>query len=534
MTTDEHYLKNELYHLVKNDSMIFDFIQHGSLDGIWYWDLEKPEHEWMSPRFWEIFGYDPQEMKHFASEWQDLIDPDDLKEAVTNLTEHCKNPNHKYDQIVRYRHKSGSTVWVRCRGIAIRNAQGKPVRMLGAHTDLTSLKQTELELLESKQKLEEAQHIAKMGSWMYYIDENRLEWSDEVYRIFEIKPENFNGTLDAVLERIHPDERELVIVNYQILIKEKKPYILDHRILLPDGRIKHLHERCHTIYNDDGVATYSVGTVQDVTDRVLAEKQRIKLETQLHQKRKMESIGYMAGGVAHNFNNFLSVILGNIDLISMLNNFDESTRAKLDNVVDVSLRARDLVQKVITYSQKEIQNKSATRLQDIIGKVTAQVTPTLPPAIRLQRKIDLAPEVLVDADASQLIKALSDLYQNAIEALDGQGELTISLDSVELTASDIPAQYEVEAGRYVRLQVQDNGCGIPKEQLSQIFDPFFSTKGSHDVVGMGLATVQGIVRQHGGLITVISSPGTGSTFSLFFPQLANADRTKEKLSFPSI
>ncbi len=151
---DEHYLKRELYGLFRNDSHIFDFLQQGSLDGVWYWDLESPEDEWMSPEFWATLGYDAAEMRHKASEWQHLIDPEDLEVAQANFRMHCEDPRHPYDQIVRYRHRNGSTVWVRCRGMAIRNDQGKPVRMLGAHTDISPLKRTEEELRQRTDQLE--------------------------------------------------------------------------------------------------------------------------------------------------------------------------------------------------------------------------------------------------------------------------------------------------------------------------------------------------------------------------------------------
>jgi diguanylate cyclase (GGDEF)-like protein/PAS domain S-box-containing protein len=140
---ESHYLKDELYTRVSTDPALFDFLQSGSLDGLWYWDLENPEHEWMNAKFWELLGYDPKEKKHLASEWQELINPDDLKVAIENFQKHCENPAHTYDQIVRYTHKNGKTIWVRCRGIAIRNKEGKPIRMLGAHNDLTELKELE-------------------------------------------------------------------------------------------------------------------------------------------------------------------------------------------------------------------------------------------------------------------------------------------------------------------------------------------------------------------------------------------------------
>ncbi len=162
-TVEHHYLEQELNELLKTDSSIFRFLQEGSLDGIWYWDLEAPEHEWMSPKFWQVFGFDPVKKKHLASEWQHLINPDDLEVALKNFRAHCADPNHPYDQVVRYTHKDGSTVWVRCRGIAVRNGAGKPIRMLGAHTDITELKRAEEELtaaLASNRELEQFAYLA--------------------------------------------------------------------------------------------------------------------------------------------------------------------------------------------------------------------------------------------------------------------------------------------------------------------------------------------------------------------------------------
>ncbi|MEL6344911.1 MAG: PAS domain-containing sensor histidine kinase [Myxococcota bacterium] len=154
-SVDGHYLRDELYALIRTDSLIFDFLQTGSLDGIWYWDLIAPEHEWMSPRMWEVLGYDPADKPHSPSAWQDIIHPDDLNVALANFNAHCADPGHPYDQMVRYRHRDGSTVWIRCRGIAIRSADGTPLRMLGAHTDVTPLKTIEAALEETNALLED-------------------------------------------------------------------------------------------------------------------------------------------------------------------------------------------------------------------------------------------------------------------------------------------------------------------------------------------------------------------------------------------
>ena len=154
MSEEKHYLRTELYELVNSGPLVFDFLKEGCLDGLWYWDLEDRRHEWMSPGFWELLGYDPKIMRHLSSEWQDMIFEEDLVKVARNFNLHCQDPSHPYDQVVRYRHRDGYTVWVRCRGIAIRDETGKPTRMLGVHMDLTAMKRAEEELEVARAGLE--------------------------------------------------------------------------------------------------------------------------------------------------------------------------------------------------------------------------------------------------------------------------------------------------------------------------------------------------------------------------------------------
>ncbi len=151
------YLKKELYELIRIDESVFDFIQDTALDGLWYWDLEHPDNEWMNARSWTALGYNPDEMPHKSTALQNIINQDDLKVANENFTKHYENPNHPYDQVVRYTHKNGSTVWLRFRGLAIRDENGKVIRMLGAHQDIIEIKRTEQELIIAKEKAEESE-----------------------------------------------------------------------------------------------------------------------------------------------------------------------------------------------------------------------------------------------------------------------------------------------------------------------------------------------------------------------------------------
>lgn len=162
MNFPAHYLKEELYERVKKDELIFDFIQSGSLDGLWYSDIENPGNVWLSPRYWEALGYDPATKKHTPEEWQKVIFPEDLQLAAQEIQKHCEDPNYTYDQVLRFKHQNGTTSWIRCCGIAIRDENGKAIRMLGSHTDITSLKRSEIlysQMLKRYESLLDSQSV---------------------------------------------------------------------------------------------------------------------------------------------------------------------------------------------------------------------------------------------------------------------------------------------------------------------------------------------------------------------------------------
>ena len=226
----DSYLKEELYELIKTDESIFDFIQESSLDGLWYWDIENPENEWMSAKFWTVLGYDPDEMPHKSSAWQNIINQDDLKIALENFTLHCENPDYPYDQIVRYTHKNGSTVWIRCRGLAIRDKEGKPVRMLGAHHDITNLKNTEFDLLKAKEWAEENKERYKA---LYNNAPLSYQSLDENGCIIDINPmweKTLGFERNEVLGKwfgdfLHPDYVDHFNINFPVF--KKRGYVSD-------------------------------------------------------------------------------------------------------------------------------------------------------------------------------------------------------------------------------------------------------------------------------------------------------------------
>lgn len=271
------YLKDELYSLVKNDTNIFEFIQSGSLDGIWYWDLENPQIEWMSPKFWQTLGYNPDEKKHLTSEWQDIIFEEDLKLAIENVGKHCADPNYPYDQIVRYKHKSGSTVWIRCRGLAIRDKNGKPIRMLGAHTDITDLKETEKRLSMLTKEYEKVFNGTQDAMFLIKVLEN----GEFKYIRNNNAHQNKTGiSLEQISDK-SPQELlgnklgDIVSANYNRCVTARESITYEEELNLPGGACIWL-TTLTPIFEENRIS-YIVGSATDITERKILE---IKLEKQ--------------------------------------------------------------------------------------------------------------------------------------------------------------------------------------------------------------------------------------------------------------
>jgi PAS domain S-box-containing protein len=257
---------------------------------------------------------------------------------------------------------------------------------------------------------------------------------------------------------------------------------------------------------------------RDITERIQAEALRDDLEAQLAQKHKIEALGMMAGGMAHNFNNNLAIILGGLDLTRIKLPSNSEVIPLLDNAKIAVLRSRDLIQNILSYSRQGVLNREAVQMALVVEETLKLLRSTIPTTVKINYDHDAkCHDLTIQADATRIQEALINLCNNAIHAMDERGELTILLKAVNLQARDIPVQYQCPPGSYLLLSVQDNGCGMTEDLIEKIFDPFFTTKTVDQGTGMGLATLQGMVIQHGGLIKVHSTPGQGSTFEIYLP-----------------
>ena len=258
----------------------------------------------------------------------------------------------------------------------------------------------------------------------------------------------------------------------------------------------------------------------EIAERKLAEAEQHKLEDQLRQSQKMEAIGTLAGGIAHDFNNILAIIIPSAQLAIDEARQQPELKSHLHHILTASDRAKNLVQQILAFSRQRQQERRVVRLDSVVEETVRLLRAAIPSSIQIECRI--APETPpVLADTTQLHQLLMNLGTNAEHAMCGQtGVLRLALDAVELDAASAKAIPELRPGLHARIRVQDTGCGIPKETLDRIYDPFFTTKGPGQGTGLGLAVVHGVVKTHEGAIQVRSEVGRGTTFEIYLPAAA--------------
>jgi len=259
-----------------------------------------------------------------------------------------------------------------------------------------------------------------------------------------------------------------------------------------------------------------------------------RLERQARQSHKMESIGTLAGGIAHDFNNLLTPIIGYIEMVLYDMPKGSEKRDSLEEALGASLRAKELVKQILTFSVKKERELAPTVIHTIIKQSLKLVRASLPATIEILEDIDKNSGVIM-ADPVQIDQLIMNMCANAGYAMqDGGGRISIILIPVEVDEKWAESQLGLRAGSYILLSVSDTGVGMSKEIMDRIFEPFFTTKPEGEGSGMGLATAHGIVKAHKGLITVESQPGEGATFNLFFPRIESQalQENKQELSIP--
>jgi signal transduction histidine kinase/ActR/RegA family two-component response regulator len=255
-------------------------------------------------------------------------------------------------------------------------------------------------------------------------------------------------------------------------------------------------------------------------------EKRRELEEQLRQAQKMEAIGNLTGGIAHDFNNILGVIIGNSE-IAMLDLPQESeSYQSFEEIKTAAIRARDIVRQLLSFSRKSVRVCEPMLLQKVLEESLTFMRSTIPSSIQINRELG-EEKIVIDGDPTGIYQIMVNLCTNAAQAMEDEGGvLTITLDSINASLAGVDEKQFPDSGKFARITVADTGKGIPEENVHQIFDPYFTTKDIGKGTGIGLSVVHGIVKGHNGVISVDSTPGEGTAFTLLLPMipdLAEAD-----------
>ncbi len=454
-----------------------------------------------------MLGYEVKELVGLPV--ADFVHPEDRESRLRILADLLEGKIHYGHHERRLLHRDGSVVWVLYHIHLARSPEGEPLHFVSLIQNVTQRKRAEEDLELARFCIEKAaMSIYRLDEGGRILDVNEhacrmLGYErDELRRmtVFEIDPRVTPGQWIRLIEQLKAGVSRVI----QSVNRRR------------DGTVFPV-EIATSYFHLEGEGIF-YAFVTDVSERLKAEDERRKLEAQLQQAQKMEAIGTLAGGVAHDFNNILAVIIGNANLLELSEHLSAADRHGVAQILAASSRARELIKQILAFSRRGVQEKILLNLKPVVKETAQFLKSTLPSSIEVRQHIAPDSPPLL-ADPTQMQQILMNLCTNAAHAMEDTegGVIEIRLEPARLSAQELRFQPDVEPGLFVHLTVADSGCGIPPEHRERIFDPYFTTKPAGKGTGLGLAVVHGIVQHHGGFIRVESSPGQGTAFHLFLP-----------------
>ena len=416
---------------------------------------------------------------------------------------------------VQQRCKDGSVIEVEVRAAEF-TMQGRRM-VITSERDSTERKAAAEALRAVTNRMTLATAAGRVAIWEYDVVHGTLVWDDAMFALYGIRQDQFSGAYEAWQAGLHPDDRVRGDDEIQRAVRGEQDFDTEFRVVWPDRSIHHVRALAQVQRDDTGRAIRMIGTNWDITDRKQAEAERAALQSELQQAQKMETVGRLAGGVAHDYNNMLAVILGNADMALRSSNVPPALRADLEEIQRAATHSAEITQQLLTFARKQ---RIRPRQLDLNATVSSALQ-LLRPLIGEQVRFTWHPVVdpwPVTLDATQVQQILTNLCLNARDAITGVGTLAISTANRVIDATQCETHIDAVAGDYVQLTVTDSGRGMSDAVLSHIFEPFYTTKGVGEGSGLGLASVYGAVRQNGGFIAVSSAEGKGTTFDIYFPR----------------
>ncbi|NQV56917.1 MAG: PAS domain-containing protein [Rhodospirillales bacterium] len=377
-----------------------------------------------------------------------------------------------------------------------------------------ALQERSLELMATKDNLVRAQSLGHMGSWFQDLKTNDVQWSDEQFRIFGYEPGEIEPSRQVFLDAVHSRDRERVKETVDRSLENKGPLEVECRIVRPDGEIRDIYAQGHIELDANGAKSRMVGIVLDITDRK-------SLEQKLFHSQKIESLGSMAGGVAHNLNNLLLPIMALNQLVREKLDKETPEYGYLDKSIEASQQARDIVAKVMAFSRQEKPQRVEFDVNDILGHMVDLAKSALPSTMTFSMNLSDRP-ITILADKTQIETTVMNVLTNAADAIGDKvdGHIDVTAKLREVGANDEKLLPEIAIGNYVEIIVSDNGSGMDRHTRDRIFDPFFTTKAVGKGTGLGLSTSHGIIIKHGGTIFANSEIGKGCSIHIYLPLIS--------------
>jgi PAS domain S-box-containing protein len=481
--------------------------------GFWDWNMLSDE-VFYSPEWKAQLGHGDDEIRSHYSEWERRVHPEDLPRVLHDLQEHFAGRTQTHVAEFRLRHKDGSHRWILARGQVLRDADGRPRRMVGCHVDVT----------DHREAVARAHDAAARMRTIYETEPQCIKTVTPDGRLIDMNPAGLRmietDRMAAVaglrvLELVHVDDRAA----YRDLhdrVAAGGTGSLQFRIVGLHGTPRWMETHSVPLRDRTGTIESVLSVTHDISDRKRAEAEREALARQMQQVQKLEAIGTLSGGIAHDFNNILTVISGNLELAQLEAAAGSPQHDHLREARQAAERARALVRQILTFSHNQPVDRQPVLLGPIVNDAVRFLRATIPHTVAIELRLHDVPPVL--ADAAQIHRVLVNLGTNAWHAMDDRpGRLAVELLADRVDARRTGEPERLPPGSYALLRVGDDGHGMDQAVLRRIFEPFFTTKAPGKGTGLGLSVVHGIVHAHGGHIAVDSTVGAGTTFRIWLP-----------------
>jgi PAS domain S-box-containing protein len=460
------------------------------------------------------------------------IHPEDrpLLEAMKNRSSSATNAYELEYRVVR---PDGSIR--HCHHVAhpVFAASGELVEYVGTIMDVTERKRAAEVLQRSKNRFRAMVEKSAEGIVLMLPDKGIVYASPSVERVLGYTPEELAGRTNQwfVENVVHPDYRQHSLDTWTRLLLDADHELTDEVVVLhKDGSWRWIESTTRNLLHEPSVQAV-VANFRDITERKRAQAERGRLEQRLRQAEKMEAVGRLAGGVAHDFNNVLAGVLAYGEMLFEEAPEDSPLKRYAQNVLTAASRGRELVEQILAYSRSQRGKRAPVDVAKVIAETLELIRGSLPARIRLEASAPESPQVVI-GDATQLHQVVMNLCSNAIHAMSAGGTLRVMLETADISGERALSHGTLAPGRYVRLVVEDSGSGMDGATVSRIFEPFFTTKEVGQGTGLGLSLVYAIVTDSGGAIDVKTAPKQGSTFTIYLTRADVALAAAETAATP--